>query len=641
MGAFQTPEEEVRHPGTGHERLAQIAQERPDLASAVVWHPNAYDGLLDWIAAHGDEAAKSAIASRRAQAAATPPPPAAPTPPPAAPTPAPDASAPAPAAPTPPPTSAPEAPSYAPPTGGGYTPPADGGYSPPADGGYTPPADGGYPQPAAPAPVHAAPASAYSDPSQPDPMAAPGSVAVMPFGAQAPAKKSRKGLIIGGVITLVLVIALALGAFWAFNTFFRGASSPEAAVDNMLDGVLKGDPVSLMTAFAPSEIDAFKDSFETLTSIETDEFDQEDVMEKLLALHGTLDVEVEGMEYSTDYITDDIAVVYAVKGTIEIDADPGEFADAAVEAVEPVLSAQFESFGYTQGEISRELDDMRDEARDWARDAFPATLDIEETVYDIMRDVGYGDFDVESPFMMVAVDEGGWYISPLLTAAEYVTVGLALDQGVEPSSLRSNKVVDPVHFDTPEDAVAGTARALEDFIAYGETDDLAAVMALPERRVLSLYVPDLPADVAGAVDVWIDEPRTEIEIDGDRARATLLEFAITAEGEGAVEYRNGCFTYIDEYWGDEETFCFSDEPIFGDLGIDELHGTFVKEGGGWLSSPLMTYADYVAIIAEALQEHAERGTLEDLFYDLGTGGDIMYGFEPEQDIFYDFETETF
>lgn len=580
MGAFNTPEDEVQNPGTGHERLAHIVQERPDLASAVVWHPNVYDGLLDWIAAHGDDAARAAVTSRRAQAAATAPPAPA-TPPPAAP------------APDPAPGFAPEA------------------------GPYAPPTDSGYAQPtaAAPAPVHAAPAGAYSDPTQPDPMAASGSVAVMPYGAPAPAKKSRTGLVIGGIITLVLVVALGLGAFWAYNTFFQGASSPEAAVDNMLDGVLKGDPVSLMTAFAPSEVGAFTDSFDTLTSIETDEFDQEDVMEKFQALHGTLEVDVEGMEYTTEYITDDIALVSAVKGTITVDADPREFADAAVDAMEPIVAAQLESFGYTQAEISQEFDDMRDEAADWARDSFPATLDIEEMSYDLMRDVGSGSFDVESPFMMVAVEEGGWYISPLLTAAEYVTMGVALSQGVEPSSLRGDKVVDPVHFDSPEDAVAGTAKALEDFIAYGDIEDLAAVMSLPERRVLSLYVPNLPADVAGAVDVTIDEPVTEIEVDGDRARATLLEFAIRVTDQGTLEYRNDCFTYIDEYWGDEERYCLSEVPVISELGVDEIYGTFVKEDGGWLASPITTYADYVATMAEAIQEHVEQGTLEDLFYD--------------------------
>lgn len=578
MGDFQTPDEEVRFLGTSPERLAQIVQQRPDLASIVVWHPHVYDGLLDWIAAYGDGAARSAVASRRAAGAAGSPPP------------------------------SPRALSTASPSLASL-------YAPPGEEGYPPATAGVFEAPSAPGDVH-----------QPTTTLVPRSVVVTPYDAPTPTEKSRKGLVIGGIIIAIIVVAVSVGSWWAYNTFLRGAASPEAAVDKVLDGVFEGDPLSLMTAFAPSEVDAFKESFDSLTAIQADEFDQQDVMEKLLALHGTVDIEVEGMEYSTSYLTDDVAVVYAVKGIITVDAEPREFADAAVDTIEPIVAAQLESIGYSEAEITDELDDMRGGALEWAQDTFPVTVDIEDASDDILSDVGSGDLGIESPFMLVAVEEGGWYVSPLLTAAEYVTVAVAQDRGVQLADLRRAHVAQAVHFTTPEDAVAGTTRAIQNFIADGEVDELAAVMALPERRLLSLYVPDLPADVVSSMNMVIDEPRTTIEVDGNRARATLLEFGISVPGEGVLDYRHECFTYVDEYGGATETLCLRDIPVLGSLGVNELHGTWVREDGGWLASPFVTYADYMAVISQSIQEHVEQGTLEDVFFG---------------SLYSDFEAETF
>lgn len=56
---------EAANPATTDERLAALAAERPDLGAIVAQHPNAYDGLLDWLATYGDENAQRAVAARR------------------------------------------------------------------------------------------------------------------------------------------------------------------------------------------------------------------------------------------------------------------------------------------------------------------------------------------------------------------------------------------------------------------------------------------------------------------------------------------------------------------------------------------------------------------------------------------------
>lgn len=64
---------QVRMPATSAARLAEIASRHPELRRAVAQHPNATDGLLDWLAEHGDEATKAIVAYRRAFATLPPP----------------------------------------------------------------------------------------------------------------------------------------------------------------------------------------------------------------------------------------------------------------------------------------------------------------------------------------------------------------------------------------------------------------------------------------------------------------------------------------------------------------------------------------------------------------------------------------
>lgn len=59
-------------PATDAAALASIAQRRPELGAFVATHPNAYDGLLDWLAQHGDVKARAAVAGRRAATADRP-----------------------------------------------------------------------------------------------------------------------------------------------------------------------------------------------------------------------------------------------------------------------------------------------------------------------------------------------------------------------------------------------------------------------------------------------------------------------------------------------------------------------------------------------------------------------------------------
>jgi len=68
---------EAQDPNTTADRLMQIAQSSRESWEAVAVHPAAYQGLLDWLQQHGDDAVRAAIARR--DIAHLPPPPLPPT----------------------------------------------------------------------------------------------------------------------------------------------------------------------------------------------------------------------------------------------------------------------------------------------------------------------------------------------------------------------------------------------------------------------------------------------------------------------------------------------------------------------------------------------------------------------------------
>lgn len=59
-------------PNASGEELADIAATRPEWGASVVWHPNAYPALLDWLAVYGDADAQQAVRARRAGLSPTP-----------------------------------------------------------------------------------------------------------------------------------------------------------------------------------------------------------------------------------------------------------------------------------------------------------------------------------------------------------------------------------------------------------------------------------------------------------------------------------------------------------------------------------------------------------------------------------------
>lgn len=534
------PEREVVDPATSAARLQAIVAERPDLGAAVARHPQAYDGLLDWLAVHGDAAARDAVAWRRSPVPPPPPP-------------------------------APALPDVA---SAAATPVAPAGVQP----------------------------SPYVSA-----IAEPGAVAGTPAE---PRPRTRRGLVIGLVAGALVLVLAGGGVAWALVAgVFGGSSSPQAAVEKLLNGAIGGDPVALLTALAPSEVGALRPAVEQVGAIDAGDGGT-DYLALVTQLKDAADVRLEGLEYETEEIADGIVVVRIVAGILTIDGDPERIANALVAFTEQSLVASAREWGRSDAEIQSELEGYRD--RIAAGLELPFVLDVEQ----LNRE--NREYYTDSPFAAVAVDEGGWYVSPLLTYGEFA---FAQWRNYDETARRGAGIVEARRFDTPDDALDGSVRAAERYLVSGRTRDVAEVLPLPERRLVSIYGGMYDVDPSYLARVTIDTARFDVEPASGQAEARIEELVIHVDGDFSITIRDICATWNREYYSsysdswqtDNGSGCLDRLPGLSGLGLEDARIVLVKENGGWLVSPIATIGAAATRASENLAALAREDRLEDLW----------------------------
>jgi len=199
----------VSNPATTPADLGEIARVHRGLWAQIAAHPQAYPQLLDWLAQHGDDAAREAVSARRAT-------PAAPSAPPFVVDGAP-AAAPAPA------------------TAAAWQPPVS--QSPQPARAWQPVADAAGPAPHAGGPGQA--------PSTPHPRGR--------FNGRTFALGGLAGIVVAGLVALALALTGVIGVGRAGSgQRFEGPgfATPEAAAQAFLDGLKAKDLPSMLDAFA-------------------------------------------------------------------------------------------------------------------------------------------------------------------------------------------------------------------------------------------------------------------------------------------------------------------------------------------------------------------------------------------------------
>ncbi|WP_062463861.1 hypothetical protein [Demequina soli] len=456
--------------------------------------------------------------------------------------------------------------------------------------------------PAAPVPAAPAPASPALVPAGP----APATTDVASPGARRP---RRRGLAIAGIASGAVVLALGAGAAYLYTNLLHGAASPQGAVERLVGGAVDGDLLAMGAAIAPSERDLLLEVGARMrevleASVPAPEASPSAEID-LSGIVDTVSISVSGLEYVTENIADGVAAVRVERGVIEADVDKARFVDAVMVQVEANVSASAEQLGYDEAMVERQTADARAGIEMWVDETFPWKVDIADVVADL-RASGEVAGDA-SPITFMTVEEGGWFVSPMLTVVEaFAATGLETAE-------RGTEVVDALEFATPDDAVAGTADALEAFMASGDTARLAEVLPLPERRIVSLYgEPAIDADGGWKPSsLALDLTDVAVSVDGDLATAELRAFGFAFD-DGVAEpvsgsYAAGCFT---PDGAEADQLCFADVPILAGLAIDGVTVSLVREGDGWLTSASLTVVDYATRVSSAFAAASTGDTLD-------------------------------
>lgn len=553
------PEDELADPNTPAERLAEIATARIDLSAAIARHPNAHDALLDWIATYGDDAARAAVAQRRGMQ-------------PAQPTVAPTQQA-------------------------------------------QPHGDPPFPQQGAPANPHQPVQDFGQQPdhafgAQPAPMQPGVAWAPSPV-VDAPRKKSKKGLVISLSAVGVVVLVAGSGAVWAASAglFGGGSNSPEAAASKLVDGALDVDPIALYTSMAPSEMTYLEEAVKTIGDIGDSGDDEyltvaQDVLD-------AIDVTSSDLTYETDQLMDEVARVRLIGGTVTIDADVDELEEALRTVAEERYDSDEYGGYYSDDEIEEMVDRQVGEMTDSIGGELPYTIDFAEEWAGVAENSYVDSSDPEAlarayPYSVMAVDEGGWFVSPLLTVSDtaFGTSGDTVPYGTE--------IIEAKPYDSPEAALAGFTEGVSAFASSGDYAALAETMPLAERRWMSLFGDSAGlGELSGGVDVTFGGLEATSDVDGDRAAIDVQNLEISAEGETAV-YSHPCIS-IPRSYGEPEEYCITDVKPLTLLGLEEARPIAVKEDGGWLVGPIATVSNAAAIAANGYQKLVEEGREDELF----------------------------
>lgn len=598
-------------PATPAAVLADIATHRPDLRAAVASNPTAYPDLLTWLASFGDPAVDAAIAQRSTQASG-----------------APQADAAATGA------AAASASSWQPQGAQGFgQQPTDQGFGqqgfgqqPGTQGFGQQPSTQGFGQPG-----YAQGPQAYGQ-----------GPAAGAWGAPPQEKKSRRGLWIG--VGVAGVLAIGGGAFAANALWFSkvgGASSPEAAVTQLVEGVADKDLVSVYGVMSPAEVSQVSTGYDLFLR-HMDEIDDDGAKDSLEAYLDAMELELSDLEVDVEEIEDGLAKVTITSGSLEVDADADQLGDAVIDTLDMAKESSFWDELSGLGEVPSD-DEIRDQIAT-AVEELPVTVSAEDLAFDpsgltldSLDSLGTGDMDLQDepsaeaidPFLMVVEEDGDWYVSPYLTVMEYSVVSAGGERGSMPSDDLAGA------FDSPEEAAVGLVDGLKEYAATGEMDEYLKALPLADRRTAALYATtdsmeggDLEEMQAALEEIDVEASFSLREEDDGIAWLVLDSMTISGEidGEtGSMELDAECFSADVE--GEQIKGCLEDIPALVELGIGDLSLVAVEEDGSWYISGLGTAGDASGILTSNLLRLYDEGKLLDELWweeNLGVLGEQLF-----------------
>jgi hypothetical protein len=383
-----------------------------------------------------------------------------------------------------------------------------------------------------------------------------------------------------GVLAVAAVGFLALRAATGGG---GGASSPEAAVEDLAAALEAEDPVAALDAMDPADVEALGDVVETAAArAEALGFSPED------KTFGGVDIGITGTRYEVDELGDGIARVTIAGGSARVGVDRDGLADLTAAAVD----------------ASTDEDDDTTTSFD---------------VSDLVLETDEGDVD---PFVVAVERDGGWYVSPLYTAAQYLVDGLGLPGPDLPAPEPGEGADDPesavedlllaagaLDGDATGDLVAGAAGdvvrsyrgALEEWVgaeaedASAEIDTLETEVSDREGGGQRVVVTELEGTVSWTDPDGGDSSSSSVSWDG-----TCLVIRDAAGDTGGEAAGGDAEGDAEEAGVDDSDFCLTDG--WSRVGVEDLAVVVVEEGGTWRVDPLATVGDYAAAIVPELTD---------------------------------------
>ena len=350
-----------------------------------------------------------------------------------------------------------------------------------------------------PPPPPSAPTAAMGTPPPPPPARASGK------------RRRKKWVPIAAVLAAVLAVGGGAFAVYTYLTQ-RGAASPDEVMSTVSQAIVDKDIISMFKMVSPSEIDTVADSADAIRDGGSDSRKgsskadpgallSKDAINNYLE---ALDVSTSDMTYTVDQKSDDLAVATISSWHLDVRVD---------QSLADTLRTRYQS-----AKGSSLTDDEEE---------FFSNLDFSDLSYDgdFAEDFSE-DFNNEGiPLEIVMIKEDGrWYISPLLTSAQWsYQTQTKWDDDVESPNYDAD--FDSVKgADSPEAAVQNLTEAILDARRPSDMldDSVTGLLSLPERRLAMVYGPVMIGDDAkfserASENVKIDWDLTSTDIGGGQS----------------------------------------------------------------------------------------------------------------------------
>lgn len=344
------------------------------------------------------------------------------------------------------------------------------------------------------------------------------------------------------VIGLVVVALGGLSWFFFFSGAGGGASDPEAAVRQFVEAVNGDDPLLIVQSVAPSEVDGVSDLLNRLQA----RLDEQGLASWDSADGTSFDVVVDLASTSVVDRADDAALV-EVDGTITVDGISWP------------------------GPLGAVLDDSYE-------------LDLRD-VADVLDERGVDELTVAT-----VRESGGWYVSPMLTAAN---IGAGLADLPGPDLDRIGDEIERVADDGAEAIETAVDAAIRlDF------EELATVIAPSVGRLVTVFEDALDELRDRALEEGYDVSDVAVdvrELDDGRYRVEDVRVeASTSYDVVQIRVRDDCI----EIDGDDEGCVFDSFP--GDLEHEQIVLTTAEVGGGYVVDPVASVTSWTADLIESV-----------------------------------------